>query len=115
MKDQQRTAMRDHLAKELGYRKILAKIDKPCKIWIYITGLDEQIDWIECSQWEPDESIRQAHLVLEMFDNYCIEHYWKDYEVSITKRDARQVKSGDCETISEAICVAACKATGLEV
>ena len=107
--------MRDHLAKELGYRRLLAKINKPCKIWIYITGLDEQMDWIECSHWKPDEDLRQAHDVLEMFGNFCLEHYYEDYEVTVTKTDAHQVRSGDCETIPLAICVAACRATGMEV
>jgi hypothetical protein len=115
MNEDQIIAMRDHLAKELGFQREHAKIGKPCKIWIYITGPDTQMDWLECSHWRPDEDIRQAHQVLKMFDNYCIEHYWKDYEVSITNSDAIQFKSGDCGTIPQAICIAACRTTGMEV
>jgi hypothetical protein len=115
MNENQINEMRVRLAKELGFQSEHAKIDKPCKIWIYITGPDTHVDWIEVANWRPDEDIRQAHQVLAMFDNYCIEHYWKDYEVSITNKDAIQFKSGDCETIPQAICIAACRAIGMKI
>jgi len=110
MKEHQIKTMRSHLAQFLGFECEIAKTDKPCKVPIYITGPDTFMDWMERGKWRPDENLEQAMQVLNSFDVFCIEHYYEGYEVTITV-DCEPFYSGECESLTMAICLAACRAT----
>ena len=115
-------AMREHLAvKVMGWELIPetdsmhGKYEDPTKYDPEYASDEQSYECLDY-KWLPDENIEQAMMVLDTFKTWCCEHPYTEYRVminshSVAKEDGRAIE----KTLPLAICIAASRATGLEV
>jgi len=102
-----------HIATEvMGWSIELAKTDKPCKVQIYITGPDRQIDWIECANYDPFENHSQAFDALDKFPICQFLRLNGNWFLEI-KHNGVWYREENTDLLA-AICHAICRATGFE-
>ena len=108
MSEEQLIAMREHLAvKVMNFTSVQSG-----PYWYWVNENDRPATKV--SDFKPDEDIKQSMMVLDTFRNVAITKIDKEYNVHIHESTGSFLSETN-ESLPLAICIAACRATGMEI